>query len=349
MTIVRHRTHKSYSGPVIYGKKIPQDNVRTTSHCQRAVWLTEGVETEHRAGSIMAADGTGMTAGRGQHILVYPKELAHEDFNAKDDQGGLGKLLRRIEVKAPSSSLDILYGAFIAEGWHVASDGRFRWNEDGRVKVKGRWINCKAGDVVHGAVLRDTITPIGGKVPKTGRRWEQAKAWALLFHVVFSEPNSLEVQAAFEVNHLYHRMVSKKFAFRDNRRKETVSQVVYGGRQSKTPIPHLQVGRDISEELDLAMCVFHSHTVNAPAIAFRRLRDTLKATGFNAPRDRGTNKEIVFARELLKRLAKTNYGRWLDSLKTGRWSRTRKTAMKSGLWPMRFFQGSSPIMPVKFS
>jgi hypothetical protein len=343
MVQVRYKKVKGYSGPLIYGKAIPPSP--TKNHLERAVQLTEGVETGFRVGSIMAADGTAMTAGKGQHILVYPKELANEDFNALDDQGGLGELLHFIEVTAPSGELDLLYGEFVAEGWYVASDGKLRWHDDARVKVKGRWLDCKAGDVVHGAVLRDTITPVGGKVPKTGEQWETAKKWAILFHNVFAQESSFDPQATFETHHLVYRVATRKFSFRPGYRKETILQVVYGG---PTDLLKLKAGRDISDELDLAMCVFHSHTVNAPAIAFRRLRETIQATGYDAARHRGTAGEITFARELLKRLAKAKYGRWNESVDGGRWARTRAHARTSGQWPTKFFRGQNPVMPAKF-
>lgn len=343
MAQVRYKTHKSYSGPIIYGSKVEPDT-QTDLHAKRAVIITEGVETGYRVGSIMAADGTAMTCGRGQHILVYPRELANEDFNAKDDQGGLGQLLRRIEVEAPSPQLEALYEAFKDEGWYVATDGQLRWLDLGRAKVAGRWVDHDAGDIIHGAVLRDTITPVGGKVPKKGERWQQARRWALLFHEVFAEESSLDVQLDFEVEHLAHRVGHRKFAFHPNQRKETVSQVVYGGRD----VLELKVGRQITEELDLAMCVFHSHTVNAPSIAFRKLRDVLRSTGYDPKVHAGSLGEITFARRLLRALATAKYGRWNEDIEGGRWDRTRSRARESGMWPTRFFRGQSPIMPVNF-
>jgi len=308
---VRYRSFRSYSGPGIRGILLDKSQYENTNnHAQRALYLTEGVETGHRVGSIMAGDGTATTAGRGQHILVYPRELANEDFDARDDQGGLPKLLRKLEVETSSPALDKLYGAFIAEGWYVAQDGVLRWHDDARTKVKGRWLECKAGDIVHGAVLRDTITPKGGKVPRKGEQWEQAKRWALLFHEVFKEESSLKVQTDFELEHLVHRVMHRKYGFHPNRRRETVSQVVYGSRGFRGPAPvgRLVVGKHITVELDLAMCLFHSHTVNAPAIAYRKLKETLLATGYE-PDHRNQLAEIAFAKELLKRLAKAKYAR----------------------------------------
>lgn len=351
MVQVRHKTHKSYSGPIIYGKRVEPETC-TKNHAQRAIIITEGVETGYRVGSIMAADGTAQTAGRGQHIMVYPRELANEDFNAKDDQGGLGLLLHRIERDAwhhaakyrGPTPFDDLFNALNQEGWYLSSDGLFRWLEDGRAKVKGRWMDHEAGDIVYGAVLRDTITPVGGKVPKTGEKWQRARRWALLFHAVFADPRTFEVQFNFEVEHLVNRVSLRKFAFHENRRKETVSQVVYGGAD----ITKLKAGRDITEELDLAMCIFHSHTVNAPSIAYRKLRDVLKSTGYEPRVHRNSLAEKTLARRLLRALAKAKYGRWNEDIEGGRWERSRARARESRMWPTRFFRGQFPIMPVNF-
>lgn len=339
---VRYKQFKNYSGPVIYGKlHLPEFS--DISHCGRAVILTEAVETGYRIGSIMAADGTGVTAGRGQHILVYPRELANEDFNPLNDQGGLGQLLQFLDVQAPSKELRHLFEKFKKEGWYLASDGKFRWLENTRIEVKGRWVDCKPGSVVHGAVLRDVVTPVGGRVPKKGERWDKAREWAVAFHKVFANPSSFQAQTDFEIGHLVDRICKRKFDFRAGHRKETILQVVYGGIA-------LSCGDDLgmSEELDLAMCVFHAHTVNAPSIAFRKLRDALRVVRFDASKDRGTTVEPAFARELLKQLAQTDYGRWNENINGGRWARTRSCARKMGVWHPEFFKGQWAIMPLSF-
>jgi hypothetical protein len=339
---VMHKRFRSYSGPAIYGAKLGAPPA-TVNHARRAVILTEAVETGRRVGSVFAADGTAMTAGRGQHILVYPKELANEDFDAKDDQGGLGKLLHTIEVCAPSPALERLFKAFKQEGWFLGRDGQLRWWGDGRAKVKGKWIPHSSGDIVHGAVLRDTITPLGGRVPSSGERWETAKRWALLFHETFKTKRSMDVQMDFEVEHLVYRTTTRRYQFLPNRRRATVEQVVYG---HSTYLVNIAVPRDITPQLDLAMCVFHSHTVNAPAIAYRKLAETIKATGFSALNHRrSSTMEVDFARELLRRLAKAKYARWNEDIENGRWARSRKRAMELGFWPPEFFrQGPDWLM-----
>jgi len=335
---------------VVYGttvlglEEFPGDK---RSHVDRACWLTEGVETGHRVGSCFAADGTGMTIGRGQHILVYPKELANEDWDARDDQGGAGKLLRDIEINAadlgdpdyePDHNIEALWSAFEAEGWYLAQDGFFRWRDAGRAKVKGRWTDHNAGDLVHGAVLRDAITPIGGKVPKTGERWEAAKRWAGLFYDLMSDERHFHCQWRFERNHLIDRVRTRKIQIDPRRRRQTIQQALYGPVLTENVV----VNRDISPHLDLALCVLHSHSVNAPAVAYQKLVESLVATGYKAG-DMSTS-QVAFARDLLQRLARTKYGRWNEDIENGRWQRSRKRAMETGFWPAEFFRSPGGLM-----
>lgn len=338
MPRVMYKKFRTYSGPVIFGgRPLDETTPIIRRHIDRAVYLTEAVETGRRRGSIFAADGTGMTGGRGQHILVYPKELANEDFDARDDQGGLGALLRRLEVEAPSPKLEKLWEAFRAEGWYLASDGKFRWLEQGRARVLRKQIDHSAGDLVHGAVLRDAITPpAAGRVPKSGEEWETAKRWALLFHGVLEGDRSMEVQWQFEVDHLVHRIRHRKYAFSATKRRSTVERVVYGSRPK--PLEEIIAGQDITFELDLALCVFHSHTVNAPAIAYKKLRSVISEVGWRADYDFGdVDAEVLFARELLRALAKTRFGRWNQNIGGGRWERSRTKARLSGFWSKRLF------------
>jgi len=130
---IMHRNIGKFSGPVIHGTEVAPlpDN---PSHAGRAYWLTGQAETGNKMGSIMMADGTAFTIGRDQHIAVYPKELASEDFNAADDQGGAWLLLAAIEVA--HGPIHQLWEALEAEGWYVAPDGSLRWIGNGRAKVR---------------------------------------------------------------------------------------------------------------------------------------------------------------------------------------------------------------------
>ena len=92
-----------------------------------------------------------------------------------------------------------------------------------------------------------------------------------------------------------------------------------------------EYGNHLTLEEDLAMCMYHSHSVNGPAPARTVLNNVLKR------RNRGED----FARLLIWSLGTKKFGRWI----THRYPRTRSKALQSGLWPRRFFVGKGAIMP----
>jgi len=329
-----HRSIGKYSGPVIYGNDIidPPDS-RYLNHVGRAFWLTGQVETGNRLGSVMMADGTGFTIGIDQHIAVYPRELAAEDFDATDDQGGAWALLADLETAfAP---VGMLWEALRRQGWYVAPGGTLRWLESGKVKVKNRWIEYQEGDLVHGALIRDEMTPTRGVVTKGSPDWERSRGWAELLHTLTRAPKSRDAQVAFGVKHLCHRVRTRKLRLSDRRRRVTFQKAVYGDAgdiatlRSETLTPHM----------DLALCVFHSYTVNAPSVAFRLIIEVLKTN----PDYSGANSDGMvqpkFALDLLTRLKTKRYGRW-----NKRWERTRKAALAVGWWSRDLFIGNEAVM-----
>ena len=96
-------------------------------------------------------------------------------------------------------------------------------------------------------------------------------------------------------------------------------------------------------ELDLAMGVWWSHTVNAPAITLSKICRIIDRYG-PLPPVPSTDQELKIAKAIMKSLANSNFGRWNDEVKNGRWQRTRTHAMK--LWPKSLFK-SDGIMPKK--
>ena len=338
---VYHRKFGSYSGSRINGVDeiaIPSGD-QARRHVSRAYWLTTKVETGGTFGSSFCGDGTAKTEGPDQHIGVYPKELAHEDWNAEDDQGGLWAFLQFLEPIG-GSAIEALWAALAQEGWYISQDGFLRYLEDGQHDVKGRLVDVVAGDCVYGAQIRDTFTPIGGKVPKSGPKWEQCKKWSLLFNDVFSDSSTFEAQIKFGVDHLVNRVRTQRIKLVDGQRI-SMRRLIYGTR---VDVESLLVGDGFSKKLDLAMCVLHSHSVNAPSIAYRKLAEALDVSGFGAFQ-KGTPVEMDFVKQLLRSLANSTYGRWNDEVENGRWSRTRKHAKNSGLWPEAFFTGKDAIMP----
>jgi len=329
---INHRTIGKYSGPVIYGTEVVKPPPRNNGHAGRAFWLTGQVETGNRLGSVMMADGTGFTIGIDQHIAVYPRELADEDFNAEDDQGGAWALLAALEVA--HAPVRMLWEAFAQHGWYVAGDGTLRWISGGKHKVKNRLLHHKGGGLVHGAVIRDTVTPKGGKVVKVCQK-EQAREWAAMLHELTSAPTSRDVQVSFGIKHLCHRVRTRKLRLAEHRRRVTLQQAVYGSENdiSVTSREHL------GEALDLALCVFHSYTVNAPSVAFRLMEQTLRATGWNSAWLEDDDRRTGFAVNLLAGLKAEKYGRW-----DKRWARTRKAAMAVGWWDGALFRRPTGIM-----
>jgi hypothetical protein len=331
MPEISWRQYKNYSGPVINGPTpvvLPHDD---DSHVGRAYLLTTKVETGGTYGAVMSYDGTGMTAGPDQHIAVFPAELASEDFNAEDDQGSLWKLLRCLEIVEGTPSyrafINELWDELRFENWYVSQDGALRYLTDTELFVGERKLNAKAGDLVFGKHIRDTFTPIGGAVPQDGERWDRACEWATYFHNLTSHPSGHQAQFQFGVEHLVKR--TKRRLIKPGL---TLENAAYG--RELTSIRGPQAGW--REDVDLALCVYHSNSVNAPAIANQSINRVLVAH---------PNRDESFARALIRALGNSTYGRWDDDIKNGRYQRTRASAKASGLWDAALFDGPNALMP----
>lgn len=293
------------------------------------------VETGGMYGAIVGYDGTGITAGLDQHIAVYPKELAHEDYNAEDDQGSLWKLLRRLEVVDGSESynraITDLWVKLMEESWYIAQDGVLRYDDDGAyVFPDGTEKTITAGDPVFGAHIRNVLSPPHGTVPEDGPDWEQAREIATLVHNVMVHPDGFKAQMEFGKEHLVERTKVRRARVKKKSHWYKVVEAGYGGRE----VTSLVLGRNWDEETDLALCVYQSHSVNAPAIANR----LLVQAWLDQPGE-------GFPRRLIQLLGTSTYGRWDDDIKYGRYQRTRRAAMDSGLWSQSLFVGSNTIMP----
>lgn len=319
---VKWRKLKNYSGPLIKGTE-PFHLSEDADHWERVIWLTAQVETGGKFGATVAYDGTGNTSGIIQAIAVYPRELAHEDNNPADDQGPLWRLLDKI-FALNMFAVDALKEEIEDTGWYLKG-GILRWID--------------TGHIVPGKDIRDELTPINGKVPRFGASWAQAKEWALLFHNVFVHPDTYDSQISFGIHHAQQVAKRKPKALKGT----TVEELLYKG--SLTQWSRLCIPDD---PLDLALAVFFSNSVNAPAIAFRRLWMATQAF----KRDRGQlmnalkplHREIM-ARMLIRSLGTSSYGRWNFRNPKGRYQRTRRAAMK--VWPSHLFIGSKAVMPKK--
>lgn len=329
---IRWASYGPYSGPVIRSSIPLPVPTETSPHLDRAYWLTTKVETGGTIGTVFIADGTCVTAGPDQHIGVYPKELANEDWYAEDDQGTVWKLLRRLELVSGSDSfhlaLDALFDEMKKFGLYVAQDGVVRYLADCEVMVRGRKKLVIAGSFAHGNYIRESFTPPGGAVPRTGPEWDRAARWAMLWHRLTAHPDAHRPQIEYGHEHLIKR--TERRTITADGRKRTIERALYGERSIS--------GAKLVPELDLAACVFHSHSVNGPAPAMRALQDSVNAI---SPQD----KPVEFARNLIARLGNHAYGRWDDDIDHGRYQRTRSHARASGLWHRTLFDGSGAIMP----
>jgi hypothetical protein len=300
----------------------PPEGEATTSHVARAFWLTTKVETGAKFGSIVMYDGTAVTAGLDQHIAVYPRELANEDHNAKDDQGTFWKLPHYNVI------LGRVFDLLKKHGWYLAQDGVLRYLDSDLVANQP----VHAGDAVFGFHIRAELTPPGGAVPRMAGEWRsQSFEWAQAFHHLFSHEAGWKAQVEYGKEHLVKRTKRRRINVGTKKNPEwwKVLQAAYGGRE----LTALRAGVELSMEEDLALCVYQSNSVNAPAIANKALARSLKGPLGHWPE------------RLIEYLGNSDYGRWDDDLPTGRYQRTRSAARASGLWPRAFFDGKNAIMP----
>lgn len=291
MTIkVKHKKIKSFSGPYIYGTKDAYDEPPTLEsfHIDRAFWLTNMVESGGKLGTIMAADGTGITASLEQLPAVYPRNMSV--------QGPLFKMIRRIDFVVPVK----YYLPFEDYGWFLADDGVLRRLDD--------------GEAVSPKKIRNAFTPMSGKVPKSGNRWTQARDWALAFHYLFIMEPTIPVQMKYGIE----RFV--KFAQRyqtSHLKRKTVEELIYSGNATN-PQPFKD-----NPVTDLAMCMWWNYWVNSPVTAIKKLAKVLEPNLVHS-RTLSKYEQEEFAEFLIQELRSSKYGRW----GTNRYDRTRQHAMK---------------------
>jgi len=326
MPEVKWRQFGNYSGPLVTGVDlipIPTGNLSA----ERFHWLTTRVETGGTYGTIVMFDGTALTAGPDQFILVYPKELASEDFNSADDQGPLGALLARVLAVSTNSYAIEVQRLFKSLGWVLSPSGTLRYLSDQTVVLAGRTVNVKAGALIYGSVLRDELTPVGGRVPKTGPGWEQSAQWALRFNRVFSDPATFSTQRHYGLERMESAFKQRKVTVRG---RATSIEGVLGGDLGTLVL---------RPDIELAFALWYSNSVNAPAIAMRCLQDACTTT----------NRDLLsLPKTLIQMLGSSNFGRWSANIPEGRYQRTRKAAMESKLWSTDLFMGPTAIMPTRF-
>jgi len=299
-TKVIFRQIGSFSGPVIHGTfpAFAKEMTLGNSHLVRAFWLTTMVESGGMLGTIMMADGTGVTAGLEQVVAVYPRDMKV--------QGPLFKMLNRINA---TTYIDDYLGLSQC-GWRISEDGVLR---------------DKFGAPVPPKKIRDTFTPMGGKVNQRSKAdWEQASEWALRFHNLFGSQSTSRVQYQCGIEQ------QTKFAKRFKSQKlnyESVEEVCYDG-EVQNPNPFND------HHMDLAMCMWWNYKTNAPSPALTALNEARLT--FDPKTD-----SHQFAKCLLNRLRTSRYGRW----GTNRYDRSRECALS--VWPSELFEGPDAVMPAR--
>lgn len=308
-----------YAGVRIAGKKLsPAPGHR---HIDRASWLTAMVESGGKFGTVISYDGTGMTAGIHQAIAVYPRGVTPVDHNPKNDQGPLWGLVQRCQG-TPGIWLDIgdNLARMIAErGWQI---------------VAGELRDKFSGKLITGHVIRGHLTgDPDGVMPKKGACRADAEVWAKAFSDFFSDPRTFPLQLQWGEDKLIKKVTRLKLRHSPQKyyRGKTAQEVFYG--------EDLYVGTTFALDLepcfDLAMCVWLSFMVNAPAIALKHLCKVISV--YN------TDGVEAFSKALIERLGNARWGRWDDDIVNGRYQRTRRFAKK--VWPSELFVGKNAIMP----
>lgn len=299
MAEITWRKFRSWSGCKVGGvKEFTLSDDKRTRHMWRALWLTAQVEGGGKFGAVQSYDGAGISAGLEHKIALYPRSMT---------QGSLWKLLREFELHAHCQPLADLWDALKMNQMYISQDGVLRsW-------YTGREITARE--------IRDLVAPPGGRVPRSGPQWEQAKKWCELFHNLFADSTTYKTQ----INSAIQSLVE------GNQKVETAAYQATVGVEHPTV---LKAGENVSMELDLAWCVYHSFSVNAPTMGRKRLQAS------------NPNNNSHWPKRLIKTLGTTNYGRWHDTFDGGnRYDRTRKYAIDSGFWPEELFNGADAIMP----
>lgn len=298
------------------------------THLLRASWLTAMVESGGKFGCVINYDGTGMTAGLHQAIAVYPAQLMKKDGNLRNDQGPLWKLLNLVRPVTKSAEL---WDEIETTGWFLAKDNTLRYLDYGEF--------VRNGGLVDGLIIRGHFTGASnGVAPESGLKRKQAERWVRLFHDVFVNPATYDIQEEYGMQHFAKR--ASRATFRFSKRSDWQGLTMDDAIYQDTAID-IATFED-EPELDLSLCMYWSHSVNAPGIALKKLCKTLGS--LLGPKGSRSN----FARVLIRNLAKTKYGRWSCEIKGGRYQNTRTYAMKSGFWPAKLFEGRDAIMPKSF-
>lgn len=296
----KHVVYKSWAGFLLKGERRWSSlTVNKNNHLDKATWLTSAVEVGSLVGTAQSYDGCGMSAGIEHQIAVLPQSMR---------QGGLWHLLTKIEEASEPNmpqSVTKLFSKIHLAGWYLDPRGVLR--------------NNVTGAEVAGAEIRNEFTPNNGVVPTTGPAYDKALEWIEVWSDVFSDPRTFPTQikqAKLGLLSLHKSVESEVYLKYCNIKDASVATL----------------GRNISPELDVAMCFYHSFSVNAPSRARQVLVDVLS---------KNITSDKVFAKDLVKSLGTNTYASW----KT-RYTRTWTAAKNSNLFDSSLFLPQGIVPPV---
>jgi hypothetical protein len=271
-------TYKNWAGISIVGTVDWAPPTKSTEHMERAAWLTAAIETGAKFGTVQSYDGAAMSAGIEHKIAIYPRSM---------EQGSLWSLLQKLPAASPA--VNNLLSAIKQVGWYIDPRGIVR--------------KTATGAAVSAAEIREEFTPKAGVVPTSGANYDKAVRWAQLWSAAFADPatHRPQIEEAKRSLLLSHKAL-------ESRAYKAFANLDDGSAGTTT---------NLSEHLDLAMCFYHSFSVNAPTKARKCLEEALT----DAP------EEKYFCRKLIRLLGTSTYGNWKQ-----RYTRTRASALKSGLW-----------------
>lgn len=290
----RRVVYKSWAGFMLKGG-IPWNaaSIKKSSHLEKAAWLTSAVEVGATFGTVQSYDGAGMSAGLEHKIAVLPKTK---------QQGSLWPFLVKIEEALEPNlprSIVALFSEFEKVGWFLDPRGILR--------------DKHTGKIISGEEIRNEFSPPGGVVPESGPLHDKALRWIELFSAAFSEPATFGIQIKQAKLGLlnFHKDLESK---------------VYEKYSSIDDASVAVVGFNISRELDLAMCIYHSYSVNAPTKARQVLKEVLERN----------LSEVDFSKAIVRELGKNTFANWKQ-----RYSRTWTAAKNSNLFDNDLFQENS--------
>lgn len=310
MTKIFWKKYKKYSGLQINGNTAVERLTKYKyNHMYRAFYLTVQLEAP-QWGSVQSYDGAGISGGPFHYTAYSP---------GSKKQGSLFSLLRAIELglgTQQNKNLETLYTAFKKQNWFVARDGYLRRFND--------------GELIFGAEIRDTFAPPDGTVPEAGKHRVQAEYWAMLFHNLLGDSTTFHAQTEHAIEYLIHGQKSLEYKAYE---KLTLGEIDITTPEVLTVLSGNAADRSkLTLEEDLAMCVYHSYSVNAPGPARKCLQEAICDPN-------------NISRKLIHLLGTSNYGRWHDTEDgKNRYDRTRKAAIHLGLWPAWYFYDDG-IMP----